>query len=213
MIRAILQRLRIRKRTKILRTLGYDLSSILFGPNFRVVAGMPSRQRIAIGTESVLDCSLILERDEVGSIRLGNRVHIGGNTKLISIDGIFIEDDVTIAWECTIYDHDSHPLAWSERARDTQKEIESWKAGLPAIANKDWTKVSHAPIRICRGAWLGFGVTVLKGVTIGEGAVVGAMSVVTKDVPPFKIVAGNPARIVREIDRYLPESIPEGGLL
>jgi acetyltransferase-like isoleucine patch superfamily enzyme len=47
--------------------------------------------------------------------------------------------------------------------------------------------------------WIGANVIILKGVTIGEGAIVGAGSVVTKDVPPYTIVAGNPARIIREI--------------
>lgn len=204
MIGALLARLRLWKRTRVLRALGYDLGSLLLGTEFRVVAGALSRERLVLGTDSVLDGSLILERDDVGSIRLGDRVHLGGRTKLISIDSIVIEDDVTLAWDCTVYDHDSHPLAWEDRAADTPREIEDWKAGRSPIAGKDWSKVRHAPIRICRRAWLGFGVTVLKGVTIGEGAVVGAMSVVTRDVPPYAVVAGNPARIVRMLER------PEG---
>jgi acetyltransferase-like isoleucine patch superfamily enzyme len=55
------------------------------------------------------------------------------------------------------------------------------------------------PIRIGRGAWIGFDCCVLPGVTIGEGAVVGARSVVGADVPPFTIVAGNPARYIRRL--------------
>ena len=59
--------------------------------------------------------------------------------------------------------------------------------------------MATAPIRICDYAWLGFDVVVLKGVTIGEGAIVGARAVVTKDVPPWTIAAGNPARVVKQI--------------
>jgi maltose O-acetyltransferase len=55
-----------------------------------------------------------------------------------------------------------------------------------------------APITIEDDAWLGFNSVVLRGVTIGAGAIVGAASVVTKDVMPFSVVAGNPARIVGE---------------
>ncbi|WP_268918850.1 DapH/DapD/GlmU-related protein [Actinomyces trachealis] len=57
-----------------------------------------------------------------------------------------------------------------------------------------------APVRIGRGAWLGANVTVLPGVTIADGAVVGAGSVVTKDVAPNTVVVGTPARPVRDIE-------------
>ena len=49
-------------------------------------------------------------------------------------------------------------------------------------------------------AWIGAGAIILPGVTIHKGAIVGAGSVVTKDVPPYSIVAGNPARVIRQID-------------
>ena len=53
------------------------------------------------------------------------------------------------------------------------------------------------PVVICRGAWVGASSTILHGVTIGQGAVIGAGSVVTKDVPDYAIVAGNPAKLLR----------------
>lgn len=55
------------------------------------------------------------------------------------------------------------------------------------------------PIRLGRNSWIGFEACVLPGVTIGEGSIVGARSVIAEDVPPYVIVAGNPARIVREL--------------
>ena len=55
------------------------------------------------------------------------------------------------------------------------------------------------PVLICDDVLIGCMAVILKGVTIGEGAIVGAGSVVTKDVPPWTIVAGNPARVIREI--------------
>ena len=54
-------------------------------------------------------------------------------------------------------------------------------------------------MRICKGAWLGARVIVTKGVTIGEGAVCGMGSVVTKDIAPYTVVAGNPARPIKEL--------------
>jgi acetyltransferase-like isoleucine patch superfamily enzyme len=55
------------------------------------------------------------------------------------------------------------------------------------------------PVKICDDAWIGAGAFVLRGVTVGEGGVVAAGAVVTKDVPPYSIVAGNPAVLVREL--------------
>jgi len=57
------------------------------------------------------------------------------------------------------------------------------------------------PVRIGRNSWIGFGACVLPGVTIGEGSIVAARAVVRSDVPPYVVVAGNPARIVRRLDR------------
>jgi len=57
------------------------------------------------------------------------------------------------------------------------------------------------PIRIGRGAWIGAGSIILPGVTIGERRVVGAGSVVTRDVPQLSVVAGNPAPFIRQIER------------
>jgi acetyltransferase-like isoleucine patch superfamily enzyme len=61
--------------------------------------------------------------------------------------------------------------------------------------------LSESPVVIENDAWIGCMSIVLKGITIGEGAIVGAGSVVTKPIPPYSIVAGNPAQIVREIPR------------
>ncbi|MBK9292954.1 MAG: hypothetical protein IPM57_00660 [Oligoflexia bacterium] len=59
--------------------------------------------------------------------------------------------------------------------------------------------IKTAPVIIEDHAWINFGVGILKGVKIGEGAIVGAMSLVTKDVPPYTLVAGNPAQIIKNI--------------
>ncbi len=61
--------------------------------------------------------------------------------------------------------------------------------------------ITCKPVRICRRAWIGAGSTILPGVTVGENAVVGAGSIVTKDVEADTIVAGNPARVIRKISR------------
>ncbi|MDP5158573.1 MAG: hypothetical protein NWQ07_08360 [Flaviramulus sp.] len=64
---------------------------------------------------------------------------------------------------------------------------------------KDWSNVKSSPIVVKNKVWIGFNSIILKGVIIGEGAIVGAGSVVTIDVPDWTVVAGNPAKVIREI--------------
>ncbi|TJV70721.1 MAG: CatB-related O-acetyltransferase [Mesorhizobium sp.] len=73
-----------------------------------------------------------------------------------------------------------------------------------AGADRDLTK---GPITVGNDVWIGSRAIVLSGVTIGHGAIVGAGSVVTKDVPPYAVVAGNPARLIRH--RFEPEVIAD----
>lgn len=153
---------------------------------------------LEIGAKSMVDSSFVFET-ETGHIKVGERVHIGGGTQLISRNNITIGDDVIIAWNCTIYDHNSHSIHWEERKNDVSREWENAVKGLPVLLDKDWSVVKSAPITIGDKVWMGFGVTVLKGVTIGEGAVIGACSVVTKDVPPYTVVAGNPAQAIKTL--------------
>lgn len=124
-------------------------------------------------------------------LTVGDRTFIGRGVASIAHD-VEIGSDVMIAWGVTITDHNSHSLRFSERQRD----VEQWHRG-----NKDWSGVNVAKVKVCDKAWIGFNASLLEGVTVGEGAIVGAGAVVTKDVPPWTIVAGNPARIIRELGR------------
>lgn len=176
-----------------------DQTAIL-GENFNLDLRAPKSGEtyLTVGEKSMIDSSFVFET-ECGNIKVGNRVHIGGGTQLISRDGITIGDDVIIAWDCTIYDHNSHSVHWDERKDDVSSEWECAMQGLTPLQHKNWDVVKSAPIHICDKAWIGFGVTILKGVTIGEGAVIGAKSVVTKDIPPYSVACGNPAVVVREL--------------
>lgn len=173
-------------------------STTILKPGFHVHCAA-NHQRLTVGSDCLLECNLFFENDDAGRIRIHDRVHIGGNTKIISLSQIQIGSDVTIAWDCTIYDHDSHSVFWEFRKNDTHQENLDHKNYGNSLKNKDWSNVITRPIRIDDKAWIGFGATILKGVSIGEGAIVGAKSVVTKNVPPYTIVAGNPARIIRSI--------------
>jgi acetyltransferase-like isoleucine patch superfamily enzyme len=113
-----------------------------------------------------------------------------GNGLIAIADRVEIGNDVMIAWGVTIVDHNSHSVRYSERKGDTEK----WLLGT-----KDWASVKIAPVRIEDKAWIGFEAAILKGVTIGEGAIVAARAVVTKSVSAWTLVAGNPAKVVREL--------------
>ncbi len=108
-----------------------------------------------------------------GRMRIGDRVFINSGVMLFSVLEVEIGDDVAIANECYITDTNSHGVE-----------------GRPPV---------NAPVRIGSGTWVGARSIVLPGVTIGRRVLVGAGSVVTRDVPDDVLVAGNPARVVREL--------------
>lgn len=156
---------------------------------------------ISIGDESIVGCNFIFESDK-GNITIGKRCYIGGGTNLIARSDIVIGNDVTLAWGITIYTHNSHSLDWKERVDDLIVLNENYRTGKRMEENKKWDVVKEAPIIIKDKAWIGMNVIVLKGVTIGEGAVIGAGSVVTRDVPDWTVVGGNPAKEIKNIEKY-----------
>lgn len=124
-----------------------------------------------IGQNSIVNPPLfIILADRV---KIGQNVVIMNNFQCMSAGGLSIEDNVMIAINCTILTN-NHDL-------------------------QDRAIITCKPVRIKKYAWVGANVTILPGVTIGENAVVGAGSIVTKDVPDNAIVAGNPARLIRMI--------------
>lgn len=200
-IRQIYKNMRKKKQLRAAADHIQIAPTAVLGENFNLELHSPTADRVylQIGEKSMIDSSFVFET-EGGHISIGDRVHIGGGTQLISRDGISIGDDVIIAWNCTIYDHNSHAVLWEERKNDVSVEWENAAAGRPTLAGKDWSVVKSVPIRIEDKAWIGFGVSILKGVTIGEGAVVAAGSVVTRDVPPYTVVGGNPAQVLKAIE-------------
>ena len=155
-----------------------------------LTAREPNGCSVSIGSQSNIEAALVLEQ-QAARIVIGSRTHVGGGTVVAAASKIEIGDDVLVAFDAVIVDHNSHSLSFRER----QHDVEQWIQG-----RKDWSSVAISPVKISNKAWIGMRAIVLKGVTIGEGAVVGAGSVVTKDVPPWTIVAGNPARVIAELD-------------
>ncbi len=127
------------------------------------------------------DNCIILRTVDNGEIHIGNGVGIS-NVAIVSMSRIDIEDNVLIGGSVKIYDNDFHSLDYKVRMNTPTESIVS------------------KPIRICEGAFLGANSMILKGVTIGKHSIIGAGSVVTKDVPDNEIWAGNPARFIRKIN-------------
>ena len=146
--------------------------------------------RVITGEGSLIQGSVVTETANA-IIRIGNNTFVGGHSLIASALQIDIGSDILISYQCIVTDSDNHPVKLSLRRRD----LADWRNG----GNHDWATTVSKPVKICDGAWLGARAMILKGVTIGEGAIVGAGSVVTKDVPAWTIVAGNPAVVIREL--------------
>jgi acetyltransferase-like isoleucine patch superfamily enzyme len=126
-----------------------------------------------------------------GEVQIGSWCYVGEGSRIWSASSIIIGDRVLISHSANIFDSLTHPL--SARARHEQiRQI--FKTGHPRDISLD-----ESPVRIGNDAWIGAGAMVLRGVTIGEGGIVAAGAVVTKDVPAFSIVAGNPAVVIKEM--------------
>jgi len=170
---------------------------------FKIVANKPDPGKVyvSIGDDTMLNCTITFESAS-GEVIIGDRSFIG-ESQIICKSKIEIQNNVFIAWGCYLYDHDSHSLDYRERQNDIQQQLADYRNRVNFIENKNWNVVNSKPIKICSNAWIGMHCIILKGVTIGEGAIVAAGSVVTKNVAPWTVVGGNPAKILKEIpDEY-----------
>lgn len=155
------------------------------------------RLYLQVGEQCVINGSVTFE-SPTGLVEIGDRTYIGSGTSIMSRNSVKIGNDVTVAWGVTIYDHDSHSFDWRQRAKMVEHFFRTY-GSTECFSGIDWDGVSSAPISIADRVWIGFDAVILKGVTIGEGAVVAARSVVTRDVEPYTIVAGVPAKVVRRL--------------
>ena len=148
---------------------------------------------LTIGEDSVITGIINLQ---CGHMEIGNRVLINEGTIFYCTDSISIGNDVMFSWGCTIVDSNMHSTNSQERLKDTLDAAKKFKEHRLG-QNTNYSAVKSAPIIIKDKVWIGFNSIILKGVTIGEGAIIGAGSVVTKDVPDYAVVGGNPAKIVK----------------
>jgi acetyltransferase-like isoleucine patch superfamily enzyme len=174
------------------------------------------RQLDACGDESIV-AARIVRHSPGGQIAVGRYCHIRGRlitwlptsrltfgdnvilqsrAVVESYESVSIGDDTMIGFDVLIGDGRGHSLDWADRVSDQDFYRQ------PHTVNTE--TMDYEPISIGKGCWIGARAIILPGITIGDGATIGAASVVTKSVPEFTIAAGNPARIVRELEHRRP---------
>ena len=147
---------------------------------------------IEIGAGSSIYLGVMFDLGAEARVKIGSYVLMNG-ARIIADAGITIGDYALISWNVVLMDTYRVPLDPGRR-----------RAELERVPTRSPRRVASAgparPISIGSNAWIGFDCCILPGVTIGDGAVIGARSVVVEDVPPFSVAAGNPARVIRHLE-------------
>lgn len=147
---------------------------------------------LSIGDHFLLDGTL--EVYEHGQLRIGHHSFVG-RSRIYAAHSISIGNYVLISDQCAVMDSDLHPLKASLR-REVANRFSMGQ--FPDV----YSQTSGAPVEIGDHVWVGFGVVILKGVRIGQGAILAAGSVITKDIPAWSVAAGNPARVIRTLGEH-----------
>ncbi|TRX94532.1 hypothetical protein FHL15_004687 [Xylaria flabelliformis] len=135
-------------------------------------------------------CDRPVKMDYGYNVKIGKNVYINSNSTWIDTAPIIVGDRTLFGPNCSFFSG-GHPTD-------------------PRVRNGTNGPEDGAPIIIGEDCWLGGNVIVLAGVTIGRGCTIGAGSVVTKDIPPFMVAVGNPARVLRPVRQVPAEELPPG---
>lgn len=114
-----------------------------------------------------------------GELSIGHGTNVNGSARILVRSGVRIGAWCTLSWDCQILDNDFHTMIVDGQRRP-----------------------STAPVTLGDRVWVGTNALILKGVTIGDGAVIAAGAVVTRDVPAHAVVAGSPAKVVGHCDEW-----------
>ena len=117
--------------------------------------------------------------------KVGKRVHIGHQVRFDfgNAERIIIDDDVVVANGVTLLCH--------------MRDMKEYRVGM----KPKQLPMKYDDVHLCKGAYIGLNVTILPGVTIGEGAVVGSCALVTRDIPAWTIATGVPAKVVKKVEK------------
>ena len=171
-----------------LRQIYYRRKFNAFGKNSIIDVGVnvTGPENISIGQYTWIDSYVRLD-GVLGEISLGNRIHIAHGCILVGGGGLILEDYVGLSPCVKIFTN-------SETPKDGKR------ISGPMIPER-YKAFIREPVIVKKDAFLSTDVVVLPGVTIGEGAVIGANSVVNKDIPPWSIAVGTPAKVIGKRDK------------
>lgn len=168
-----------------------------FMPQSHVTNLSSRRDAIRIGKATVVRAHLMIFAHG-GDIEIGDWCYLGEGVRIWSAASVKIGDRVLISHDVEIHDTIAHAV--SAKERHTQ-----FRELLATGHQHDLPNVTRDPVTIGNDVWIGFRSAIMRGVSIGDGAIVAANSTVLEDVPPWTVVAGSPARIVK---RLIPEYDP-----
>ena len=173
--------------SKILCSKEYSLIRKLRG---KLVSG---KNRVSIGKGCVISNTVFSK-----GVTIEDYVRIMGNPKIKIGENVYINCFTMISGDITVEDDvliSQFVNIWGRAHRFMKKDMKIWdQYGKHGITDQGY---DIKPIIIKSGAWIGPHVTIFRGVTIGEGAVIGANSVVTKNIPDYAVCFGAPAKIIK----------------
>lgn len=156
--------------------------------NCRVTNLTGDRGRVRIGRFCNISASILC--DGKGCISIGDHVYFNSGGNIRVAHGLSIGSHCLFGPSVTIWDTDNHPLSRRERHKQAEE--------IP-FCRTDPYQAGGGPICIGSDVWVCLGSLILGGVTVGDGAIVAARSIVTHDVRPMTIVGGSPARQIGEV--------------
>ncbi len=166
-------------------------SDVLFLSTAEVHNMQADASKISIGKGTQIAGTLLITPFG-GKITIGENCYVGDHSRIWSAEEIEIGSNVLLSHNVNVMDTNAHETDANERAESYKQQVVN---GYP----KTKGNVETAKVKIGDHVWVGFNSIILKGVTIGEGAIIAAGSVVTKDVQPYTMVAGNPANVIKTL--------------
>lgn len=155
--------------------------------------------RVVIGHHTRINGSIICK--STGRVSIGNYSVLQNRAQIQCVNRVDIGSYVGIADGVVITDNNNHLIEPEERVKHRIR-VAPGGPGYPGLGDGwELSEPTSIPVSIEDVAWIGAYAVITKGVTVGEGSVVARNSVVTKDVPPYTVVAGSPARVAKTLEK------------